>query len=531
MAFLNIDIGSRYIKITQTKTKKSKVLLEHASILTTPVNAITDGHVYNVQALVDKIKEYMDKNNIKTKHVVLSISSSKIISRELLLPKAKKKNIEQLVKLNAADAFPVSMDDYVLDYQIVDEEESEYGVKYRINMVVAPIYLVKQYVELIQSCQLKLVRVDYTANCLTKLIQKESYLGNYIVLDLGYKTTGIAIFINGVLKFNRHIEYGLSFVLDKLMLVGNMEQKEAEVYLINQGVHNMISNRQDTEILNDAIRDAFEHMFESSLRYINFYKSRHVDITFSHVYLLSGGANISHVTDLIQSVTELEVKQVKTFQTVLLEKNLDLKRPINLFANCIGSCFSTSNLMPKDLLNSSRKKRKAIKITALSGLCLMAIGLTIGLPARSVMTYKKEIANLEGEINTIRSNGLLELKQQYLADHERLIQKKDFLKGIQSSSYYYSDLIRAMESTMPEDVFYLQLKTEGKQINVSGIAKDELILANLLQSIKKIPFITDVYIPGVQYVKGTNEKDTFISFNMSCTIMNEGGPELETKKE
>lgn len=524
MTLLNIDIGNRYIKITETKNKKDTITLLNADIISTPDKSIEDGHIYNIDSLANIIKSFINERSIKTKKVVISISSNKIISREVILPKTKKKNINQLVALNAVDAFPVNMDEYILDYTILEEEKDEYCNRYRINMIVIPIDIAKQYIDLINKCGLKLCRIDYNGNSITHLIRKEQYDGNFMILDLGYSMSTISIFTNGIQKFSKSIDYGLYIVLEKLINIGNMSLKEAELWLNSNELTN---NKSNSNLLDMEVEEAFLHIFDSIERYFYFYQSRDRNNSIDKIYLINGGSNINGIDNLVEASFNIQTTIIKSFNNIKIDKNLNLETPINVYSNCIGSSLSSMNLMPKDIINKEHNKKKRFKYISISFFCILIMIIIMGIPTKDILTYKNEITKLEDNIEGIKHKGLLELKQQYILSSKKLKTKQDFLIKTNFPSRYYSKIIEVMEDNMPSNIFYIELNAQSNNITLSGVANDELTLATLLRNIKNIPIMEQVYVPVINYI----EEEQFISFNMICQLSNEGGSKDEVEEK
>lgn len=522
MTFINIDIGNRYIKITEIKNKKNNITLLNAGMISTPYRSVEDGHIYNGESLANAIKNFVDESSIKAKQVVISISSSKIISREIILPKTKKKNINQLVALNAVDVFPVNTNEYILDYTILEEEKNEYGNKYRINMIVVPIYMVNQYIDLIRKCGLKLCRIDYNGNSITHLIKKEQFEGNFMILDLGYNMSTISIFTNGIQKFSKSIDYGLNLVLEKITKINNMNLYEAETWLNN---NKLTDNNNDD--LNTKIVDAFLHIFDLIERYFDFYQSRNRDYSIDKIYLINGGSNIKGIDKLVESSFNIQTSIIKSFNNINISKNLNIETPINIYSNCIGSSLSNMNLMPTDIINKKQKKHKRFKYISISFLCILAITLILGVPVNDILKYNKEKDKLENNIQLIKHEGQLELKNQFLLGSKKLKTKQEFLIKTSSPSKYYNQLIQVMENNMPQNIFYIELSVQSNNITICGVAKDELTLATLHRNIKNIPIIQDVYVPVINYI----EEEQFISFNMICHISTKGGSDNEVEEE
>ena len=113
---LSIEIGYSLIKILETdyQVKNPKV---HGCInLDTPQGILNDGELTVTEELVMMIRQALDANRIKTKQVIFTITSTKIASREVVLPNVKDNKVGPLVRANASDYFPVDISQYEIEY-------------------------------------------------------------------------------------------------------------------------------------------------------------------------------------------------------------------------------------------------------------------------------------------------------------------------------------------------------------------------------------------------------------------------------
>ena len=89
---LSIEISDSVIRMCQMDYKKKNPRVYRHAMIETPQGAYRDGRVLKPEILKDVIVDSLKENKMySTKDVVFSIASSKIVTREVMLPPVKEK--------------------------------------------------------------------------------------------------------------------------------------------------------------------------------------------------------------------------------------------------------------------------------------------------------------------------------------------------------------------------------------------------------------------------------------------------------
>lgn len=302
---LSLDIGNKNIKILQSNITNKSFILENAITIDTPKNSIDDGNIMNSEYLSSYIKENLDKEAIKAKYGIITLDYSNIISREIILPLAKKDEIEEMVKYEIEQFLPIIMSDYVLDYRKREEfTDKDNSKKIRLLVVAIPKKTVKGYMELLETLDLQPLALDLNSNAISKLILKGIKLNGKSIdkkdtisfLDIGYKNTNINIILNGVNMFNRVITTGTS----------------------------------------DLSFDTMDEYLRDIEKIFTYYKNLNRDNKIEKIYLYGGGAKFKEIDRQIESYFNIPVEKLKNISPLKTSKAMKDTNEINYFNN-IGS--------------------------------------------------------------------------------------------------------------------------------------------------------------------------------------------------
>lgn len=208
-----VNIGAQNISIVQGSQQGSKIIVKNTLKVKTPPFTVKDGEILNVELLADVLKNAFANNRIKGSSISLSINSTTIITRELVVPKA---NHAQLLKIISNEMFQSSSitTPYVIDYTITDVLEEEKIKKYKVMAVAIPQHIVEGYVELGEMLGIHRQSIDIDFNGIYKtfaiqpaMVSKEKPI---IVASVGTNNAIFLIIEKGKIVFSKTISIDIS---------------------------------------------------------------------------------------------------------------------------------------------------------------------------------------------------------------------------------------------------------------------------------------------------------------------------------
>ena len=106
---LGLDIGSRAIKLVQSKAHERSYFLQKIAIKPLEPEVIVDGTVMDAARVVAVIKELLQEANVKLKNVATSISGHSVIEKKPSLPPMADDKLETQVKSAAEQYIPLTL--------------------------------------------------------------------------------------------------------------------------------------------------------------------------------------------------------------------------------------------------------------------------------------------------------------------------------------------------------------------------------------------------------------------------------------
>lgn len=319
---LSIDLGTNFIKLVEGKFQKNKLSLNKVIQIPTPEGCIADGKILNLQGMVDVLDFLIKENSIKAKDVIFTTNSSSIINRDILIPLVQEDEMETVIRYEIQQYLPINLDDYIIQFIILDEIVDDAGVKLKINVTSFPEKMAFEYYSIVNSLELRPYALDVTYNSVNKIANYSEYSANngqvmggtVAFVDMGATAINVAIFKNGKLDFTRMIKSGGDNIDYALSQSLNMSIKSTESIKIKEG--NLLSD-DDKDISNITIKKAVDEILEELDRILQFYSNKS-NATIDKIYIYGGLSNLRNI--------DLYMKNKLLIDTIRIDKikNIDI---------------------------------------------------------------------------------------------------------------------------------------------------------------------------------------------------------------
>lgn len=328
--YVAADIGNHNIKLVCGYVNKERFIIDEYAIIDTPANSIKDGKITNAKALAGAISEVMEMNGMKGKNLILNITGTGVITRDVQLPRSTEEELEKMLQYEAQQYFPVDLENYVMDFKVLEELENTDAALSRVLLVAVPLKQVNEYMKLPGLLKMNLSAIDLPANCVMKFLfsggvevagSSKELQEEFAVVDIGSETTGVCIFSGNKLMFSRILLNG-SNEIDKLISYEyGVDFKRAEKEKINMDrlVNEDFVQDQVNERLAmvEYIKPAVNNLLEDINRFIEFYNSRGTGKRLKKIVIFGGGSKLNGLESYMSSYFNLPVEYLRNVENVL----------------------------------------------------------------------------------------------------------------------------------------------------------------------------------------------------------------------
>lgn len=345
---VSIDVGTNKIKLVVGKYVKDKLLIDKLLMIDTPEGAIGDGNIFNSLLLSKSIESALSLSDIKVKDMSITSNSTAIINREIIVPAATEDELETLIKYEIQQYLPINMDDYIVQYNILEELNESNIVKYRVLVVTYPNKIAKQYYELVNNIKLKPNTLDVTFNSIKKLINSikdvngtEFNIGDTSAfIDMGADTLNVNIYSSGQMDFTRIIKSGGSLIdkeISRRLKIALTDAEKRKVELCDMNYEGF-SEETEAYMINDIISAVADEWIEELGRIIQFYKNKKIGNRIDKIYIYGGCSNLKGIDKYLSNKLNISVHNIESLGNVEFSSTADtsdLKRYLNAIGTII----------------------------------------------------------------------------------------------------------------------------------------------------------------------------------------------------
>lgn len=524
MKILSIEIGVDVTHVLEMDYRVKNPKVYRSFSFQTPVGVIGEAGVRKSEEFRTALHKLLDANKIKTRKTLFVVNSSKIASREVLIPMIKENRIKDFLNTNSADFFPVDLSRYQLVYRNEGVVQQDTVKKRKLYVFAVPGDLVQSYEELADFCSLELTALDYVGNSIFQMMHKA--VGNNICcsVKLDDNATMITIINQGMVVLQRTVFYGFEEV-EKVVVDSGLfpkEQYPAAMDILQQ-TNCLDANQAAPEDAMNAMRaeavEALRPMIGNIRRVLDYYQSRNNGTEVKECFLIGNGAYIKGLERLMSLELNLPV-------------HLQEKDVLNGFRTSGGrldamyeACYGAA-IQPLDFVFGSaqtakiieeKKKRELLAAKLIGLLCVACAVILLALSGVQRIALSHELNTLnkqKDELEYIQDiyNAYVDTKSQY-DDVTKMNGKTETVSDA------LADAIEEMEEKFPSGVKVTSLTSNGEGISMDIEVSTKEEAAKILQNLATFDAFRSVTTNGITESTDENGKIT-VTFSVMCTYVN-----------
>jgi type IV pilus assembly protein PilM len=319
---VGVDIGDDSVRAVEVSglDKERPTVVRYREI-SLPEGAVKDGEVAEVNTVAAALRQLWSAGGFRSKKVVLGVGNSKVLVRDLTIPRLGQKEIRQSLPSHVQDMLPVPVADALLDFYPISESTSEAGPVVHGLLVAAIKDAVKANVTATQLAGLSPVAMDLIPFALSRLHAREHRSGTLAFIDVGARTTHVVVTANGVPQFVRIIGAGghnLTAALSDRLSV-TLEQARA----IKRSM-GLVSGSVPAEqrLAAEVIHEVTGELLSSLRNTLNYFANTHTSLSFDGIVLSGGATRLQGFAMALEEITRIQVFPANPFSTIELSRDL-----------------------------------------------------------------------------------------------------------------------------------------------------------------------------------------------------------------
>lgn len=536
---ISIETGIQWTKVALVDYRKKNPPVHEAFAFRTPEHAVEDGYIRDKDSLARALKEELVRRQILEKDVVFTLSSSKVVTREVVIPYVKDNKIKGIIDAQSRDYFPMDISGYTISYSKMDVVEDDGKKQLKLLLVAIPDNLLGNYVSFAQLAGLKVETFDYIGNGCIQLMC-DSFVDNAMIIQLEEQATVISILENKRLAFQRVTPYGygatISAVVDHPILGIDDEEKAFDFLLEHNVIFHKPSMPDNGDPAQQAINqtqadEAYEDLAES-LRYhlriantaLDYYQNQVKKEFVGNVYLVGDGSRFAGIHKLFAQELPLPLQKIDFAKIIDLrnqngvnvqkkagkKKHQDYADPVMEesskprqpraatpvgFLSVIGAAVHPLDAKPKEMQAADSKKNDLhTAYVLLAGSLLISLLLILGSSVRQLIAHSQH-RHLKDQLES------LAYVQQTYDESSRVQQEEQGYVTIddatKTKNEYLLPLIEQLEAELPSAIKVTSMQTDDNLITLNMTTDRKITVGQMLLNFQNVTLLTDPSIPSM----------------------------------
>lgn len=233
---VGLDIGTDAVKMVQLLKKKNEVELISFGSSPFPPEAISDGVIIDANSIVEAITKVIAESNTKIKEVNVGLSGRSVIVKKIKMPLMTEEELRESIHWEAEQHIPFSIDEVVLDFQIISDEKNEKLKQMGVLLVAAKKDKIKSYMDILSQISIEPVVVDLDSFAIANSFEASSGIEEdevLCLLNMGGELTNLNIMKKTSPYFVREISVGGNHFTRAIQKEFNVDFNKAEAMKLN----------------------------------------------------------------------------------------------------------------------------------------------------------------------------------------------------------------------------------------------------------------------------------------------------------
>lgn len=311
-----IDISDESIKYVELAVAKNSLKLGRYGEKIIPPGVVEAGKIQNPKKMEEILIALKKEEGIKSARV--SLPEEQVYLFPLKLDKAGLKNIKEGIELALEEHIPISAEDAIFDYDLVEEDAQHL----EIQVTAMQKTVIESYLSVFKNSGIKVKSFELEAQAISRSVIKKDDIGTYMIVDFGKKRTGIFVVSKGIVMFTFTLDVGGVMLTNMIKKNFNITFEEADRMKQQYGLQRNTENQEIFPVLLNSVSVLRDEIVRHFL-----YWQTHKDeegknnTPIKKIIFCGGDANLIGLSDYISVSMKTPVEMANVWVNILDTKN------------------------------------------------------------------------------------------------------------------------------------------------------------------------------------------------------------------
>ena len=328
---VGLKIGASQIAAAQVVNNGAPELVEAFREPLEP-GLVVSGEIRDPDMLGDALKRFFELHKLPKRGIRLGVSNNRIGVRIFEIEGvAEGQQLENAIRFRAEEVLPIPLDQAVLDYVVLDEQEREDGTPWkRILLVVAYREVVDRYLQACRRAGLHVVGIDLEAFALLRSLEapaeRDQASGALVAVAIGHDRTTIAVSTGLHCEFARVLDWG-GWSLN-VAIARELDRAPSEV----ESIKRSLSFARSTEVegltpdqvvkARNGAQRALAVFARELVASLQFYQAQPGALGIGEVVLTGGTAHVDGLADAVGELVGVPIRLGDPFRRLKVGPNV-----------------------------------------------------------------------------------------------------------------------------------------------------------------------------------------------------------------
>ena len=533
---LSIEIGITLTKVCEIDYLSKSPKVYRCITFATPENTVEDGYIRDKERFVDCLRTELQNAGMRSTHVVFTVASTKITSREVTIPCVKDNRINDVVQANLTEYFPMNLEDYTVTYNVLEKKTAPEDRHIRLLVLAAPNNLIKNYYNVAEMMSLTIVAIDYIGNSTFQIVKKQTGSGVQMVLQINEQSSIIYILEDSILLLQRTIPYGIENLIDSIMNSSSyaastslealeLLQKEhilkgqlnfavdmSETAATYEGSEVLYKKQMQELRAKEEATSTISYLISNVIRVQEYFLAKFKEKKINAIYITGIGGKVRGIHKLVSNETGIDVKKIEQLIGVnFIGLNGDFD-PSSYVAS-IGAAMKPLDFVPEDI--QVEKERRSMQTSIV--IVLFAAVASVIFVVVSFIQYSSSKSELDA----------LRVKEEQLSEIEILNSKYQLAtqqynaldalyQSLPTKNSSLVTVIEEMQKSIPKNVEITSMSSSNEGLALGVVANSKEEIAQFIMDMKKFPEIDSILVGAIVENKEDNGIEK-LKTTLTCT--------------
>ena len=487
---INIQVGDRLTEVCRAVKRGREYEIKDYFTYQNPSETVSDGMIMDVERFSGALMDQLRTHGLAgSKQVVFTISSGRIASREVNLPAVKEQQIEQLVRTNSSEYFPVDMSQYTVSYIMLGKVPGDAG-GWHISVKAAPNDLLKSYTQVADKLGLKIQAIDTIGNSVYQVLKKLKPQKLSMYLDVSTSRTVCTLLNGSEYILQRVFPYGGDELVVPF-LEGSGRGPESYAVAMAE-----LERGGEELIREDVAQEELDRFVTSAMRVNDFARSvKSIDV--ERVVLLGQCSNLPYFKRILSEKTGIPVEIFGTTDEV--KKFTNSVGAASNYISCLGSLISPVDLLPANYgtkQKAAQSKGFSTSTAFILMIGLIAVGAVLALTSFiGYMSAQTELLEAEAELASLEPAKVAH--DEFLVYEANAGNLKLVVDEAQGKNMQLRDFLNELEKKMPSSMLALSMTATNDGITLDVTVNTLPEAADVINQFRTFESFDIISVSGV----------------------------------